>query len=69
MNRPINQWYYTGQKRLAKQLLIDLEDNFKNMEFKNMYFKDIRELSDGLHEWSDNINMKTRVVGMSIEKM
>ena len=56
MNRPLSKWHLSGQKKLAKQLLIDLEAGFfKNMESKNIFFKDIRELTGfGFPEWADN---------------
>ena len=40
----------------TQKLMQDLKNNFKNIQFKNMFFKNIREFCgpDGLKEWETN---------------
>jgi hypothetical protein len=43
----------------TKKLMQDLKNNFKNIQFENMFFKNITEFCDpdGLKEWETNANL------------
>ena len=67
----LNYSYVYGTKRPTKQLMQNLKNKyFKNIQFWNMFFKDITEFDgqDGLKEWVENANFWLRKKGAISEE-